>query len=761
MINRLTIRLFCIFSLITVLVMASFLAVRYIANTELMQSTSEQRGLEVAKRVAASVKPTIWNIYNKSYNRAYTAEFADAILDAEMDSAFVQGIKVYGNFGHLYMGKFKYRDEIRHFTTDEDDSIWSNQPHRIRYPVSQGVMTIGHVEVSYNDKAFADTLQQSLWVDITQVAIVGMLFMVSLSVVLRLALLPPMRSLQVAQQSLNALNEAVLVVNSYGHVIDSNPGYSRITGFKADDILDSPAAICSPDQPDNCIFSFAEATLQHTRHWSGDVIGHRKDGSTFPGWLTINVVDAGDGPLTDDDITYVAVLTDITEKLEAEQQLHRLAYYDTLTGAPNRHAFIQRLDEVIAQATADKSSLALLFIDLDNFKWINDSFGHDTGDRLLTEVTHRVQAQLEEKDSLYRIGGDEFTIIVPGIDDNTMLLELAESLITAINASFCVAGKRITPEASIGISTFPRDGKTARELIRRADAAMFHAKEQGRGQACFFSYRLERQRQQDQVILEGLKEAITNNEFQLYYQPKCALANGECRVVGAEALIRWQRDGQMVSPPDRFIPIAEQSTLICDIGYWVIEQACQQIAQWRTLHHTPLNIAVNLSPRQFKDAQLFSYLQNTLQKYQIRPGELELEITESAVIEDISGSVATLNRLQALGVTVAMDDFGTGYSSLAYLSQLPVQVLKIDRSFISTVPDSPENDAIIKAIFSMARALELKVVAEGVENQQQLDFLISNRCQIGQGYYFSRPLEASEFENWLKQYSAEPEILQH
>jgi len=758
MINRLTIRLFCIVSLITLLVMTAFVAMRYLANAELMQSTSEQRGLEVAKRVAVSVKPTIWNIYNKSYNRAYTAEFADAILDAEMDSNFIKGIKVFGNFGHLYMGKLKHNDEIRRLETDQDEKIWQQYPNHVRYPVSLGTMTIGHVEVSYSDKEFAATLRKSLWVDITQVAIVSLLFVGSLYVVLRLALMSPMQSLQVAQHSLNALDEAVLVVNKDGHVIDINPSYTTITDFKEQEILNQPPAIYSADGNQLPIFSYAAESLKQQKSWAGKVIGKRKDGSSFPGWLTINVVEPIEEQMADEDTTYVGVLTDITEKQEAEQKLHQLAYYDTLTQVPNRYSFMLRLEADIHYAMRQSSPLALLFIDLDNFKWTNDSFGHDAGDLLLIEVANRLQAHLRESDSLYRIGGDEFTVIVSSYADSNSLMELAQELVSAIDNCFYINGHRVKAGASIGISTFPDDGTNAQELIKRADSAMFQAKEQGRGQACFFSYQLEQQRHQDQMIVEGLKEAIQKNELHLFYQPKCALSKDGLRVMGAEALIRWLRNGEMVSPPDCFIPIAEQSNLICEIGYWVIDQACQQITSWKQQGIESLTIAVNLSPRQLKDAQLFDYLKASLEKYQINPGELELEITESAVIEDISGSIKTLNRLQSLGISIAMDDFGTGYSSLAYLNKLPIEVLKIDRSFINTIPNSDDNDAIVKSIFSMAHTLGLEVVAEGVENQEQLDFLIANNCQIGQGYLFAKPMPVEQFEVWLTQHRSTLEI---
>ncbi|MBN3564230.1 putative bifunctional diguanylate cyclase/phosphodiesterase [Aliamphritea spongicola] len=750
MINRLTIRLFCIVSLITLLVMSSFVAVRYVANAELMESTSQERGLAVAKRVAASVKPTIWNIYNKSYNRTYTAEFADAILDAEMDSEFIQGIKVFGNFGHLYMGKIK-RDnqQIERFNADNDELNWKQQPNRISYPVSLGAMTIGHVEVSYSDKEFAETLRSSLWVDITQVAIVSLLFVGSLYIVLRLALVSPMQSLQVAQHALDALDEAVFVVNKDGHVIDINPSYTTITHYKESEILHRPPAIYATDRAQLPIFQFAADTLKKKKSWSGQVVGQRKDGSTFPGWLNINIVEPVEGVLNDTNTTYVGVLTDIAEKQEAEQKLHHLAYFDTLTQIPNRYSFMLRLEADIHLASRQSSALALLFIDLDNFKWTNDSFGHEAGDLLLIEIANRLKARLRKSDTVYRIGGDEFTVIVSSYMDNDSLVQLAEDLVGTIGRTFYVDEHKIKPGASIGISTFPGDAANAHELIKRADSAMFQAKEQGRGQVCFFSSHLEQQRQRDQMIIEGLKEAIQEDELDLHYQPKVMLRPDGFEVIGAEALLRWHRDGEVVSTPDRFIPIAEQSNLICELGYWVIDKSCRQIAEWKEQSLGPLTIAVNLSPRQFKDSQLCDYLDSCLQKYQIQPGELELEITESAVIEDIQGSIKTLTRLQSMGISIAMDDFGTGYSSLGYLKQLPIEVLKIDRSFISTIPNPDDNDAIVKAIFSMANALGLEVVAEGIENQQQLEFLVANNCQVGQGYYFSQPLPVKQFKHWL------------
>lgn len=741
MINNLTRRLLIIVSIITILVMAAFVGLRYQTNMQMMQRTLTENSEAVAKRVAESVKPTIWNIYNKSYNRKYTNESSAAILDAEMLPNFIDGIKVFGNFGHLYMGKIKVDGVVKVFNKEADETKWRQHELKSNYPIKFGTMTIGHVEVSYNANDYQDDLTRSLLLDVTQVLVISFLFVFFLLLVLRKALVAPLQSLQIAQQALNSLDEAVFVVDEEGRIIDSNPSYITLTNYE--EPFHYPPIFTSGSESVSIFEAYSKEQPQ-AEHWSGDVIVHRKDGSTFPGLLNVNIVNN-----KKESVNYVGVLSNVSEKIAAEKKLNHLAYFDTLTQIPNRHSFMQSLQESMTYAENRQSTVALLFIDLDHFKWTNDTYGHNVGDKLLIEIAKRLKQSLRQIDSVYRIGGDEFTVIVPNYTNLNALADIANRLIEAICAPLTIDDHPMRHNASIGISTYPVDATDSKSLIQCADAAMFRAKEQGRAQSCFFSASLEQQRQFENELIYELKNAILNQKLALYYQPKYALSNSEQSIVGAEALLRWQReDGQFCSP-EIFIELAEQNELIGELGQWVITQACQQIQHWRETYKGELTIAVNLSARQFNDVNLIKNLSQVMDSYNIQPGELEIEITERAVIENIDESIAILHRLQAMGISIAMDDFGTGYSSLSYLKQLPINVLKIDRSFIDRVSKSQADNAIVTAILTMAFALDLEVVAEGIETPEQLNYLIDNHCQIGQGYLLARPMPSDDFDNML------------
>lgn len=747
MISRLTVRLLLILSIITALVMTAFVVVRFNSASALMQSNLEERSHAVAERVANSVRPTIWNIYKKAYDRSYTVELASAILDSEMSSSFVEGIKVFGNFGHLYMGRVKVDGKIVSFDKVIHSRLWLDNPNRLRIPIKAGEVSIGNVEIGFSDKAFTESLYQNLIVEITQVAIVSLMFVGSLYLLLRFALVTPMQSLQVAEQALDAINEAVFVIDSKGRILDINPAYSDITLYKENELIGLVPAIYSSTDNDADFMKLVSDNLAYQGHWSGEVIGQKKDGTEFPGWLSLNQVKR-----TDRTLTFVGVLTDIAEKKEAEERLNTLAYYDSLTDIPNRHSFLMRFDEQLELAKREKTQIGLLYLDLDNFKWANDQYGHSVGDQLLQSVATQFKKRLRESDVLYRIGGDEFTVIIPDYENEDNLVHLALALIEQASKEYLIDDKKINLGASVGISTYPKDSDNAKDLIIQADSAMYQAKEAGRGQVHFFSSELDKQRQEHQHIEKQLKEAIAHNRLQLYYQPKVSLQKNAMHCKSAEALIRWMDNDEVLFSPDQFIPIAEQTDLICELGYWVIHTACEQMSNWAKSGQGHLKVAINLSPRQLRDEKLYDYLFEKMSRFDIRPEQLELEITEYAVIENIDKSLETLDRLKTLGVSIAMDDFGTGYSSLSYLKQLPIDVLKIDRSFIQTLPTDQGDIAIVNAIFSMAKALHLIVVAEGVENEHQLEFLAGHRCDLAQGYYFSPALANNEFIDWLQNY---------
>jgi diguanylate cyclase (GGDEF)-like protein/PAS domain S-box-containing protein len=722
--------------------MSCFVAVRYTWNVNLTKILVQDASEEVGRRVASSVKISIWDIYLKAYDRHYSVDFASSILDAEMQSSFVRGIKVFGIFEHLYTGKIKQGDSIELYVADRHDKVWEASEQKLRFPIVHERMTIGYIEVLYSDQGFSKNIQTNLLVDITQVAIISLLFIFILYIVLRKTLVSPLQSWEVAHRALSSLKEAVFVLDKAGVIIDTNPSYLKM--IKSASITDEnhTPPLYAQEYPDYTVLDLIEK--HDLQSWEGEVVVARREGDDFPGLLNLHKV-ISKGKL----VTYVGVLNDITEEKAAQKKLQHLAYKDTLTKVYNRHAFMQDLENQLQKAALEESNIALLYIDLDKFKWVNDSFGHHVGDQLLVALCQRFSEQLRQTDVLYRVGGDEFTIIVKDFYDSNALVILAQKLIDIAAQIFLLDNLQIHTGVSIGISTYPEDAQTAQALIKHSDAAMFQAKSQGRGEMCFFSSKLDRHRKREQKIIQELEQAVKAGEFELYIQPKISLNGKYFSSNSVEALIRWKRNGKIVCAPDIFIPIAEQNNLICAIGYWVIEQACILLMKWREEEKKSISIAVNLSPKQLQDSKLYSYLKASLERYQIKAGELEIEITESAVIEDIEGSIATLQQIRSLGIVIAMDDFGTGYSSLGYLKQLPIDILKIDRSFINSVPDDVDDVAIVLAIFSMANALGIGVVAEGVETLEQLDFLVESGCEIVQGFYFSEPLSIEEFNRWL------------
>lgn len=745
MLNKPTVRLFTILSLITVFVMGGFVLIRYQATVDLIATSQNERSQEVAKRVALAVKPAIWDIYNKAYEPGYAEDVAIAIVDSEMGSDFITGIKVFGNFGQLYVGRIKEGGEITPFNKQRHNDYWDNLGQKVRYPVKSGMVSIGHVEVSFSNQQFMASLKQSLLIEIVQIVVVGLIFIGSLFLILRRALLSPMKALEINRKTLDSLTEAVFVTDEQGNLLEVNPAYQQMTGLSIYSNGHKQPAIKFAGWPNGEFDKVIQSLLLNSDGWSGEVTGLTAQGKEFPAWLSINRVENKSSA-----DSFVGILSDITDKKEAESRLLSLAYLDTLTQIPNRHSFISQLDVEISRTKREGGSVGLIYLDLDNFKWVNDRYGHDTGDQLLVAVTKTFKERLRDYDVLYRIGGDEFTVIVTHFKTEDDLAAIGRDLSNLACQQFNLEGYSVKPGASVGIAIYPRDASSASELITQADSAMYQSKENGRGQVRFYSSELNEQRQKQQEIEVRLKQAINQDLLALHYQPKADLTGGSIHFSSAEALIRWQDNGKAVFYPDEFIPVAEKSNLICELGYWVIRHACQQIKQWKLMGYEGMSIAINLSPKQLRDEGLFPFIQQQIEDNGIQPGELELEITEHAVVEDFLESVSRLNKLMTLGISVTMDDFGTGYSSLNYLKQLPIDTMKIDRTFIGRLPGASEDRAIVVAIFAMAQALGLKVVAEGVEELHQLEFLQRQGCHMAQGYYFSPALPANEFLPWME-----------
>ncbi|HEY9079303.1 putative bifunctional diguanylate cyclase/phosphodiesterase [Magnetovibrio sp.] len=449
------------------------------------------------------------------------------------------------------------------------------------------------------------------------------------------------------------------------------------------------------------------------------------------------------------DPAILTVVHDITLRKQNEAKIAFQSNYDALTELPNRSLFADRLTQAISIARREKTLVALLYIDLDNFKVINDTLGHSAGDRLLIKATHRLLNAVREEDTVARLGGDEFTLILTGITKEAYASIAANKILNTLSQPFSLDGREIHISASIGISTFPRDGDDVEELLKNADTALYRAKAQGRGVFRFFTPEIQAAVTERVELEHGLRQALANDELMLYYQP---LFDPKIeRVIGAEALIRWNHPQRGMVSPDAFIPIAEDSGLIIPIGEWVIKTACTQLLAWQNAGFTGLRMSINLSIRQLGDPNLVACIERMLQDNALDPEQLELEITESLFVDHRPETLSVLKKLKALGVTLAIDDFGTGYSSLSYLKRFPIDTLKIDQSFIRDVTENTDSAAIVDAVVAMAHRLNLSVVGEGVETQEQLTFLNIAGCDIVQGYLLGRPGEADAMIPMLTQ----------
>ena len=539
--------------------------------------------------------------------------------------------------------------------------------------------------------------------------------------------------------------EGIMITNDKLEIIEVNPAFTRITGYEEDEVLGENPRILSSGRHGRAFYRQMWEHLRRDGHWEGEIWNRRKNGEIYPEWLSITVArDPRSGELQ-----YIGVFTDITRLKQSEEELAYLAHHDTLTGLPNRLMFRMRLDHALARARRDGRYVALLFIDLDRFKNLNDTLGHAFGDQILCQVAARLARVIREQDLVARLGGDEFVVLLEDLQDSEASGRVAEALIEVLRQPYTVEEREFFLSASIGISHFPVDGEQPDDLLRAADLALYQAKEEGRSTWRRHVPELSR-RVQDFVDLEGsLRQALERGEFCFYYQPQVDARSR--RVIGAEALIRWQHPEQGMIPPNRFLPLAEEIGLIVDIGDWVLNEACRQLVAWQQAGYGDLRVSVNLAGQQIMDPRLIAKVRDAIEEHGCPPGRLELEILESFVMRNAEESVRTLTEIRALGVGLAIDDFGSGYSSLAYLKRLPIDKLKIDQSLVFDIPDDPDDVAIAQAVIALGHSLGLTVCAEGVETLAQLQFLVGEGVDQIQGYHFSRPLPADAFLAYLRQ----------
>jgi diguanylate cyclase (GGDEF)-like protein/PAS domain S-box-containing protein len=538
--------------------------------------------------------------------------------------------------------------------------------------------------------------------------------------------------------------ESILITDAQRRILSVNPAFGEITGYAEEEVIGkNPEILRSEKHPPD----FYEAMWLHVEHegsWHGEVWTRRKGGVDFPSWASISLVRNREGQISN----YFSIFTDITERKEAEERIHYLAYYDGLTDLPNRALLYKLIDQALIEARRSRLHGAILFVDLNRFKPINDTLGHAIGDALLRQAAERLRRTVRNEDVVARLGSDEFVVALFDIARREHAAVVAQKLLAALDAPFWIEGHELKLGAAIGISVYPRDGFDTESLLRMADIAMYRAKQLGQDGYAFYSHEMN-QRALDRLKIEsGLRHGIENDELLLYYQPKVDIASG--RIVGAEALVRWQHPERGMVPPGEFIPIAEESGLVVRLSAWVLEAALRQARLWQDAGLPALKIAVNLSARDFSPT-LAERIKALLASHGVPPQWLELEITEGMLTHSSDEVIEMMDAIAAQGVTLSLDDFGTGYSSLSYLKRFPIDTLKIDQSFVRGIPHDGNDCAIAGAIVSMAQRLGHRVIAEGVETADQLGFLRSLGCQEIQGYYFSPPVPPEKFEAMLRE----------
>ena len=539
---------------------------------------------------------------------------------------------------------------------------------------------------------------------------------------------------------LESVDEGIIAIDQHGMIETFNPAAERIFGCSASETVGRNVCQLMPEphrsHHDGYLERYLETGEPHALGAIREVIGVRKDGASFPLELKVSKVHIGTRVL------YIASARDITARKDAEQHIIYLANHDALTDLPNRNLLQDRIQQAISQERRRNEQGAVLFIDLDQFKTINDSLGHDFGDLLLQAVAQRLVSSLRSEDTVARQGGDEFIVVLPNITNAQDAGEVAQKLLDALMLHYHIKGKELHVSASIGIAIFPDDGEDGDTLLKNSDTAMYHAKDAGRNNYQFFTPRMNQLAAERQSLGTSLRHALERNELLLHFQPMVDMTNG--KVVGMEALLRWQHPEEGLISPLRFIPLAEETGLIVPIGEWVLKSACLQLKAWHEQGYDMPLLAINLSARQFRQNGLAQTIARILDEAGVEPRFVELEITESILMENTEEAVKTLRTLNAMGLEISIDDFGTGYSSLSYLKRFPIDKLKIDRSFVQDIATDPDDATIVTAIIALAHSLQMKVVAEGVEEAAQLAFLSLHGCDQYQGYYFSKPLPASE-----------------
>lgn len=544
--------------------------------------------------------------------------------------------------------------------------------------------------------------------------------------------------------------EGMVITTSDQTILRVNQAFSEITGYAPSDAIGHKATLLKSGRHDQAFYDAMWTKIAETGMWRGEIWNRRKNGEIYPEWLTITAVKNPAGEVTH----YVGAFTDITKRKATEEAIEHLAFYDPLTRLPNRRLLMDRLTQALVANARSKRGGALLFIDLDNFKTVNDTLGHDKGDLLLQQTAKRLISCVRKSDTVARLGGDEFVVMLEDLSANrneaaVQARTIGDKILAALNEPYKITSYECDSSSSIGITLFCNHGDDVDAIIKHADLAMYRAKTSGRNSLCFFDPEMQQAATARAVLANELQTAVETEQFVLHYQPQ---VDGKGRLTGAEALLRWQHpDRGLISPAD-FIPLAEETGLMLPLGLWVLRTACRQLVQWAAREGTAhLTVSVNVSACQFRQADFVERVLETVDAIGADPTKLTLELTESMLIEDIDDTIAKMGQMKERGLSFSLDDFGTGYSSLAYLKSLPLSELKIDRSFITDVHSDPNSGAIAKTIVFLAQSLGLTVIAEGVETELQRTFLDNHGCRDYQGFLFSRPLPLDAFEAFAAQ----------
>ncbi|MCW9044967.1 MAG: EAL domain-containing protein, partial [Alphaproteobacteria bacterium] len=545
-------------------------------------------------------------------------------------------------------------------------------------------------------------------------------------------------NLRLAHKIIEYSLDGIILLNADGIIEYVNPTFTNVTGYSADEAIGKTPNLLKSGRHDQEYYTQMWQTLSETGYWQGEIWNRRKNGSIYPEWLTITAIRDDEGQIQQ----YAGIFADISDRKEKEKAIRKMAFFDDLTGLPNRRLFRDRLMVALARAKRHNEYLAIMFLDLDHFKKINDTLGHVVGDTLLVEASQRIKECLREEDTVARLGGDEFILLFPDIENIDEVIKIAERVNHSFNQPYTIDGHELYVTSSIGISISPDDGNDADTLIKNADAAMYRSKDEGRNKFNLFSPIFTAHGKRHLQVENALRQALKNDELTMVFQPKVKAWNGE--ITGVEALARWENKELGFISPVEFIPLAENIGLISKIGVWALRSACKIMKEWREAGHPLISVAVNISAIQAVESTFPQSVAAILSEFEIPAKYLEIEITESTFLKDFDIVRNNLEALKGLGASISMDDFGTGFSSLSYLNRIPLDYLKIDRSFVSKMFMEEESLELVATIISMAKNLGLKTIAEGVETQEQADLLNDKGCHLLQGYLYSKPISAKE-----------------